>query len=138
MRSKLAHLWTNGSVKKTKGNIKSGFYWKYFFKIAHLELEICFLSIDLSMNAMNWIIGQFVLSTLPKNKSFIFDVYTFVLNKYQWVQSYTANQVNVQSVTKIYIYLFFKFVFFADFSGTTWAIKELLTSICILVWRAFR
>ena len=45
---------------------------------------------------------------------------------------------NIQSVTKIYIYPFLKYVFFADISGTTWAIKTFFTSICILVWRAFR
>ena len=44
----------------------------------------------------------------------------------------------VQSVKKIYIYLFFKYMFFADISGNTWAIKKISTSICIFVWRAFR
>ena len=29
-------------------------------------------------------------------------------------------------------------MFCADISGTTWAIKKFLTSICILVWRALR
>ena len=43
----------------------------------------------------------------------------------------------LQSVTKIHIYLFLKYVFFAYISGTNWAIKK-LTFICILVWRAFR
>ena len=28
--------------------------------------------------------------------------------------------------------------FFADISGTTWAIKKFSASICILVWRAFK
>ena len=41
-------------------------------------------------------------------------------------------QIHLQSVTKIYIYLFLKYVFFADISGTTWAIKKFFTSICIL------
>ena len=38
---------------------------------------------------------------------------------------------NIQSVTKIYIYLFLKYVFFADISGTTW-------SFCILVLKKFQ
>ena len=33
---------------------------------------------------------------------------------------------HIQSVTKIYIYLFLKYVFFANISGTTWAIKKFL------------
>ena len=45
---------------------------------------------------------------------------------------------DLQSVTKIYIYLFLKYAFFVDISGTTWAIKKVFTSNCILVWRAFR
>ena len=45
---------------------------------------------------------------------------------------------DIQSVTKIYIYLFLKYVFFEDISGTTWAIKKFCISICILVWRVFR
>ena len=31
-----------------------------------------------------------------------------------------------------------KLVFFAYMSGTSWGTKKLFTSICILVWRAFR
>ena len=44
----------------------------------------------------------------------------------------------IQWVTKIHIELILKLVFFADISGTTWAMKKLFTSICIFVWRAFR
>ena len=38
----------------------------------------------------------------------------------------------LQWVTKIHIYLILKLVFFADISGTTWAIKKFFTSICMI------
>ena len=44
-----------------------------------------------------------------------------------------TSAIYVQSVTKIHIYLFLKYVFFAYISGTTWAKIKLSTSICILV-----
>ena len=37
-----------------------------------------------------------------------------------------------------HIQLILKLVFFAEISRTTWAMKKLFASICILVWRAFR
>ena len=37
----------------------------------------------------------------------------------------------VQSVTKIHIYLFLKYVFFAYISGTSWSTKELFTGSTI-------
>ena len=58
--------------------------------------------------------------------------------KYQLIFSLDLKTKDIQWLAKTWIQLFIKRLFFVYFSGTTWATKKLFTSICILVWNAFR